>query len=143
MSYIGGELGETMPVNIDFRTVDDLPGVAVVTLQGSVDPKSIVPFQAALAKASEDGVRVLVLDLTEVKYINSAGMSYLVNVADLLAEHGGYLLVAGSTPKVKVVLGLMGVSQFFRLYKTVDSALAGVRTARRKAQSLPAARKHA
>jgi anti-sigma B factor antagonist len=103
--------------------VKGFPGFAVVTVRGSIDPRNLESLSASLAAARGRGFRTLVLDLGEIKYINSAGLSYLVNLSDLLAERGGGLHLANPQPKVKVVFELMGITQFFKLHRTVDTAL--------------------
>jgi anti-sigma B factor antagonist len=131
-----------MPLNCEIRTVKALPKVAVVTLTGAIDPLSISSLQEVVAEANRKGFRLLVLDLGEIRYINSAGLAYLVNLGDALAARRGILLLAGAQPKVKVVFDLMGVSQFFKLYKSVDSALAAIAAARRRVGMAPI-RRHA
>ena len=103
--------------------VKGFPGFAVVSIQGSIDPRNLESLSASRAAARGRGYRMLVLDLGEIRYINSAGLSYLVNLSDLLEERGGGLHLANPQPKVKVVFELMGVTQFFKLHKTVQSAL--------------------
>lgn len=107
-------------------TVKSMPGVAVAVLKGSIDPRNLATLEAAI---SGTGCPTIVLDLAEIRYINSAGLAYLVNLADALVEQGGRLCLANPQPKVKVVFDLMGVSEFFRLYKSVDSALRAIRPA--------------
>jgi len=121
--------------------VKGFPGFAVVAVQGSIDPRNLESLSASLAAARGRGYRTLVLDLAEIRYINSAGLSYLVNLSDILAARGGSLHLANPQPKVKVVFELMGITQFFKLHKTVQSALriAISQDARRFMNSRPAA----
>ncbi|MBV8878680.1 MAG: STAS domain-containing protein [Planctomycetaceae bacterium] len=121
-----------MPLNCEFSTVKALPAVAIVALRGAIDPITISELQKSLLRVSGKGFRTLVLDLGEIRYINSAGLSYLVNLSDQLNARGGALLLANAQPKVKVVFDLMGVGQFFKLHKTVGAALVTVAEGRRK-----------
>ena len=121
-------------LNCEILPVGARPGTAVVSLHGAVDPKSVSTLATALAGAKGKGYRTLILDLGDVRYINSAGLSYLVHLADGLTGRGGGLHLANAQPKVKVVFDLMGVTQFFRLYKSVPSALAAISAARRPAR---------
>ena len=131
-----------MPLNCRLKTVKTLPRVAVVALKGSIDPISINELQNAMVEADTLGFRILILDLSEIRYINSAGLAYLVNLGDALVARRGALLIVGTQPKVKVVFELMGVSKFFKLFKSVDTALAAIAAARRRAHERPL-RKHA
>jgi len=126
-----------MPLNCRLKTVKTLPRVAVVALKGSIDPISISELQNAMAEADTLGFRILILDLSEIRYINSAGLAYLVNLGDALIARRGALLLVGTQPKVKVVFELMGVSKFFKLFKSVDSALAAIASARQRSRASP------
>ncbi|HEV3028774.1 MAG TPA: STAS domain-containing protein [Planctomycetota bacterium] len=126
-----------MPLNCELRTVNALPKVAVVTLAGAIDPRSISSLQEVVTAPNRKGIRLLVLDLGEIRYINSAGLAYLVNLGDALAARRGILLLAGAQPKVKVVFDLMGVSQFFKVYKSVDAALSSIAAARQRVGRAP------
>lgn len=113
------------------QPVRSAPDIAVVALRGAIDPKNVMTLESALSAASGKGFRTLVLDLGEIRYINSAGLAYLVNLSDLMAARGGSLQLANAQPKVKVVFDLMGLTQFFKLYKTADAAVDAVAARRR------------
>ena len=105
------------------QRVSGVPDVAVVALNGSIDPRNLSTLETALSSARGSGFRTVVLDLEGIKYINSAGLAFLVNLSDALEARGGGLLLANPQPKVKIVFDMMGVSEFFKLYKSVDTAL--------------------
>lgn len=117
-------------LNCRLQAVPNCPDVAVVTIQGSIDPRNLLSLETVLAGATGRRFRTIILDLAEVRYINSAGLAFLVNLSDGLASRGGGLHLANYQPKVKVVFDLMGVSEFFKLYKSVPSAIAAVLTSR-------------
>ena len=110
-------------LNFRLKAVQNAPDAAVISITGSIDPRNLSSLEGILSGAGRRGFRTVILDLEEVRYINSAGLAYLVNLSDGLSARGGGLHLANAQPKVKVVFDLMGVSQFFRLYKSVDSAL--------------------
>jgi anti-sigma B factor antagonist len=112
-------------------SVASMPGAAVAALQGSIDPRNLMSLQAALNGESGRRFHTLVFDLNDIRYINSAGLAYLVNLSDQLEARGGGLHLANAQPKVKLVFELMGLTELFKIHKTVDSALAAVDKARR------------
>ena len=126
-----------MPLTCNLQTVKALPRVAVVSLKGSIDPISITELQNAMAEADTLGFRIVVLDLEGVRYINSVGLAYLVNLGDDLVARQGALLLVGAQPKVKVVFELMGVDKFFKLFKSIDSALGAIGAMHRRVAATP------
>ena len=107
------------------------PSLAVVCLRGSIDPRNLSGLAAALETATGRGVRTLVFDLGEIRYINSAGLAYLVNLSDFLGMRGGGLYLANAQPKVKLVFELMGLTELFKIHKSVGSVLAELGRERR------------
>ena len=118
-------------LNCSLMPVKSAPGTGVVVLRGAIDPKNVETLQNALMVASGRGFQTLVLDLGEIRYINSAGLAYLVNLSDFLEQRGGSLHMANAQPKVKLIFELMGLTELFTLYKTVDAALAAAGKNRR------------
>jgi stage II sporulation protein AA (anti-sigma F factor antagonist) len=100
------------------------PSIAVVSLSGSIDPRNLSGLAAALQSAAGRGLRTLIFDLGEIRYINSAGLAYLVNLSDFLESRGGGLHLANAQPKVKLVFEMMGLTEFFTIHKSVGAVLA-------------------
>ncbi|MDX1524334.1 MAG: STAS domain-containing protein, partial [Anaerolineae bacterium] len=65
-------MATTMNIEVS-RAVGPLP-VTIFQIEGDIDVNSYEEFQAMGEQAYKDGTRNLLLDLTNVKYIGSAGM---------------------------------------------------------------------
>lgn len=59
--------------------------------------------QELLAAVALNGTRRVVIDLTEVEYVGSAGFRPLLSVRKKLQEHGGEMLLCGLCPEVHEV----------------------------------------
>ena len=103
--------------------VKGLPSVAVIRPEGPIDFRNVAELRSAADAARRRGRRTIILDLSETRYINSLGMSFLISLSDALAVEGGALLLAAATPKLKVVLDLMGIGAVLPLHGTVVSAV--------------------
>lgn len=111
---------------VRLQPVAELPDAAVVTLRGAIDPKNVETLHAAISGAVGKGIRSFVFDMSHTKYVNSAGLGYLVNLSDALAARRGRLELAAVQPKVKIVFDLMGLTDFFGLHPSVESAVEAV-----------------
>ena len=108
---------------VRLKPAADIPGASIVALRGAIDPKNVETLHAAISGAVGKGTRTFIFDLADTKYVNSAGLGYLVNLADALAARSGRLEIANPQPKVKIVFELMGLTQFFTVHPTVQAAL--------------------
>lgn len=91
---------------------------AVVTISGSVDGKTAPEVQAAIAPLV-GAFPLLVLDLTEVGYMSSAGLRVLLLVHRNLSAKGGKAVLVGLREEIAETMRVTGFLQFFELSPTV------------------------
>lgn len=99
-------------------------GVTIFVLDGRVDSEGAVDLDMALRAAVEEGKHKMVLDMSQVRYINSAGLRTL---ADILTENrnaGGDLRLVDLSPKVQRIFQIIGFDRFFAIDRTLEEALA-------------------
>ena len=71
-----------------------------------------------------NGARKIILQLSEVKFINSAGIGELVGVYISVSNRGGKLKLCGIPEKVHKMLKVTQLISIFDTYKTKEEALA-------------------
>ncbi|HEX7897004.1 MAG TPA: STAS domain-containing protein [Planctomycetota bacterium] len=103
--------------------VKGLPSIGVLRPEGPIDFRNVDALRAAAADGKRRGRRTLIVDLSDVRYINSFGMSALLALSDDLSDAGGSLVLAAAPPKLKVVLDLMGISAMLPMRGSVVSAV--------------------
>jgi anti-anti-sigma factor len=96
---------------------------AVVVLNGSIDAKTVMSFQNQLNAVKNRGVSRFILDMEQIKYVNSTGLGYLINLADSVQPHGGGITLVKVQPKVKVVFDMLGLNAFFRIFNSRKEAI--------------------
>lgn len=100
-------------------------GVAIFLLEGRVDSEGSVDMDLALQTAVTEGKTKIVLDMANVRYINSAGLRTLADILTQTQESGGGLRLVNLNPKVHRVFQIIGFDKFFSIFATVDDALSG------------------
>lgn len=110
-------------LTIQVQEVKGLPGTALVILNGSIDAKTVITFQTHLNSVKERGVERFIMDMEMVKYVNSTGLGYLINLSDSVTPDKGGISLVKVQPKVKVVFDMLGLNAFFRIFSTRDEAL--------------------
>ena len=68
----------------------------------------------------------MVLDLTNVLYISSAGLSTVLTTGKKLDASGGKLLLCGLQGSVKDAFGFTGFNTIFAIFDNLDAALVHV-----------------
>jgi anti-sigma B factor antagonist len=69
-----------------------------------------------------DTSHTLILDLSQVPYIDSAGIGALVGAYVNLQKDGRHLALAGVTDRVRGTMQVTRVEQFFKFYDSVLAA---------------------
>lgn len=92
------------------RTDTDADGTVVVHAEGDVDIATSVTLRAALIDAVAQSPS-LVLDLGDVEFIDSTGLSALVLGHQRAQQAGGTLILRRCTSSVERLLGVTGLDQ--------------------------------
>lgn len=102
-------------------------GAVVATVAGSIDTLTSGSLSESLAEQIETGARQLVLDMSGVDYISSAGLRSLLGAMKLARRQGGDFRLAEVREMVLKVLTLSGFTGILRLYDDVGQAVASFR----------------
>ena len=99
-------------------------GITVFVLDGRIDSEGAVQLDDVLAEALGDGRYHLVLEMSQVQYINSAALRTLADVITQSRDNNGDLKLVGLQPKVKRVLQIVGFDKFSAIHDSLDAAIA-------------------
>lgn len=94
----------------------------VFRLRGRLDAQTSDETMKGITPLLTEGPRHLVGDLTELRYISSAGLNLLIHVCRELRKSGGDLVLAGVGAYVKEILDLTGYTKIFKVYPSVQEA---------------------
>jgi anti-anti-sigma factor len=98
----------------------------IVSASGEVDMVTAPRLGEAASRAIEGAPPTLVLDLSEVTFLASAGISVLVRAKQAGAEQTDVRIVAAGSITLRA-LQIMGLAQDLAIYPTRDDAIAARR----------------
>ena len=100
--------------------------VTVFQLQDRVNLGNFAELEQTAKEAYDNGMRDLVIDLSETPSLTSIGVRALVVIHRMLSIDGGtkHLKLAGPIPYIREMLEVSGVTQYIEIYDTVDEAVA-------------------
>ena len=97
--------------------------VFVLGLSGKLDIEGSKMLVERMTQILNGGERYIVLDFTDISYINSSGLRGLLLVAKQMASSGGMLILAGMSDPNQKVLMISGLTSIFTLRPTKADAL--------------------
>ena len=130
MEVIEGKDGYNVRMPVDV-TIEKLPeATAVITLSGHMTlGTSLKVADSQINGAISDGVTRMVMDLTGVDYMDSAGLGMLVYVYGTMREKSGTLRLCGVAERLRSLLQLTKTDTFLPIDASREESLAALATA--------------
>jgi anti-sigma B factor antagonist len=120
----------TFYIGDDVKVEDADPGLAVLVVGGEVDYEVSPQLKARLMKAIKAGTRRLVLDLTDVSFIDSTAIGVIAGAVERLDEMGGGSVAVVSThEKVMQIFEITGLDNVLTVHASREDALAALAVA--------------
>ena len=95
----------------------------LICVVGDIDLSNVNYFIERLYEASANGDRKIVLDLTEVEFVDSTVVNALYGAAPRIRQYGGDLAIVVSDTPAARVLELSGIDVMYRVARTRRKAL--------------------
>jgi anti-sigma B factor antagonist len=121
----------TFYIGDDVHVEDAGPEVAILVVGGEVDFEVSPQLRARIMRAIKAGRRRLILDLSDVTFIDSTAIGVLAGAVERLDElGGGSLSVVSTHEKVIQIFEITGLESVITVHPSREDALAAVATAR-------------
>jgi anti-anti-sigma factor len=99
--------------------------VTIFRLQDRVNLGNFAELEETARESHNNGVRDIVLDLSQTVSLTSIGIRAIVIIHKMLSTDGGkHLRIANPMPYIREMLDISGVTQYIEIYDTVDEAVA-------------------
>ncbi len=119
-----------MPLNRDesdsmqATVSDDRSDIAVLHLSGELDADTAAQLHATLADLLERPVPRIVVDVSDLKFCDSVGLSAFITSKQVISARGGWLSFAGANPFLMNLMETVGLSRYFAIFPEVEDAIA-------------------
>ena len=97
--------------------------VNIFVLDGRVDTEGAVDLDLVLQATLAGGKYKIVIDMSNVSYLNSSGLRTLADILTQSQAHAGDLYLVSLNKKVERVFEIIGFDKFFKIFADVESAL--------------------
>lgn len=69
-----------------------------------------------------EGLKKIIIDLSEMRYMNSTGLNILINIFTQARNKGGEVVIANIPEKINQLLIITKLNSIFNIEKTVEDA---------------------
>jgi len=108
----------------DPLTIEDISGqdqTRLLKLSGPLTISNLFDFQN---RVRSNTIERLILDFTNVPYVDSAGIGAMVGAHVTHSKNGRSLALVGVNQRVRAALGVTRVEQFFKFHDSLEDARA-------------------
>ena len=114
-----------MILEIDVHTSED--NIPLMRLKGEIDLHTCAPFRDTLRELIDQKRYNIVIDLSEVPYLDSAALGVLVDAVRRVREFSGAIYLVAPTPFVRRAFDITRLIKIFQLCDTEEAALEMIR----------------
>jgi anti-sigma B factor antagonist len=109
---------------LDVRfTGDGEDGWAVVGVTGELELATAPRLRQQMVSLVGEGHTRIVLDLSQVDFVDSIGLGVIVSVLKRVRGRGGELVLVGAIPRVRALFELTRLDEILELHDRLDDAV--------------------
>lgn len=112
-------------MNVTSNTVDT---ITVIEATGSIDSKTAPEFERN-AIAAIQGIETVIIDLTNVDFLSSAGLRVLLMIYRQIKAKNGQVVLVGASEEIQDVMANTGFLTFFATADTRQEGFAMLKAA--------------
>lgn len=113
-----------LDLNVSVREKNSIP---IIDLEGEIDVYTYPKLSDALKLIFDKfpGTKNLIINLNNVRYIDSTGLGVIANGANQISKlTNGYVTIINATPQIKKIFDVSGlISTNFNLFDNEDTAI--------------------
>lgn len=94
----------------------------IVVIAGNVDALTAGDVTQYLSGLITAGTKQIILDLSQVDFLSSAGLRAILTALKESRQQGGDLVLSGAQPGVQKVLEVSGFNTILKIFLTVEAA---------------------
>ena len=111
------------PLLIWFDLLEEL-GLVVITAKGPVDGYTYDLLQKRINQSIADGHYRIVVDLSGVNYISSAGLGVFIAARNIVIEKGGSIVLLNLSKPVREIFRALSMDEYMNVANSMQDAIA-------------------
>lgn len=114
-----------MNLKMNTRAINDR--TSIIGLEGEVDVYTAPQLKQQIIDLLDNGVNHIIVNLTQVDYLDSTALGVLIGGLKRLRERDGALDLICPNPRIRRIFEITGLDKIFDMYTTEDEALERVK----------------
>lgn len=94
----------------------------IASVTGRVDAVNAGDFEKKIKDLIQQGAKIIVMDMSGLEYINSAGIRSILLLAKNIRSSKGKMCFSGMQPSVEEVFDISGFKSLFSIFPSTETA---------------------
>ena len=103
--------------------IKEISGYKILHLEGEIDVYTAPAFKAAITELLDQDIPHLIVDMSNVSYMDSSGFGVLISATKRLAPKEGTVNLVKCSTSIERVLGITKLDTIFYCRKNMQEAL--------------------
>lgn len=104
-------------------SIESTDNAHIIALQGQINSANAATVETEVLAVLQKGAKNVLLDMTELSYISSAGLRVVLVLAKRLKQAGGKLVIYGMQAHVREVFDISGFLAILNVTATRNEAV--------------------
>lgn len=109
--------------------VKEIDGTKILTVAGEIDVYTAPQFKEAVNGIIAGGQKHLVIDMSDVTYMDSSGFGTLLSATRRLRPQGGTINLVKCNSSIDRILRITRLNTVFNTYESIDDAIKATQAA--------------
>lgn len=109
---------------MQMETEFHLSGTVILRPAGRIDAESSASVRDSIFEIVDQGAEAIIVDLNQVDFMDSSGLSTLVSGHKLITKRQGWLCICNPNAQIRTALRLTMLDRVLPIFDSVEAALA-------------------
>ncbi len=116
-------MANNVDIAVNVRSAPGRDDMRVVDLNGEIDVYTSPKVKEAITELIDQGHYALIINLENVRYIDSTGLGVLIGGLKRVREHSGTVNLICTNPQIKKIFDITGLVKIFGIYDSEAAAI--------------------
>jgi len=114
-------------MNLKLETRSVAKGASIIDIEGEIDVYTAPQLKQQMLDLLDKGATHIVVNLSEVEYLDSTALGVLIGGLKRLRERNGALDIICPNPRIRRIFEITGLDKIFDIYSTEEEAIKALR----------------
>jgi len=110
-----------LDIKVSTSTVENV--AEIVSINGEIDVYTSPQVKQVINALIEKGIYNLIINLEQVRYIDSTGLGVLIGALKKVREQNGHIFLVCVDQQIKKVFTITGLIKIFKIFENNDKAI--------------------